>query len=178
MSGRGAFLAPRRALTMRRVVIPSVMAVTASTAANNSSYTSSVGHVFTVSAAGLVVTHLALRDADGNGVSGSVGLWTNAGTLLASASFSGTSDPIESGYRVQGITPLALAAGTYRIASFETGGGYYRNEPPTGFFTFNTFSGKVSVTLHCFGLSPGLVFPSDTGSLSSAVFSNGGFKGY
>src|SRR5512143_2505061 len=83
-----------------------------------------VGWVFQVNAS-IIVDGLAVFDwnADGLGLSHTVGLWNSSGTPLVSTNVTdaGTLRPSTSSFgdwRVQSIAPVVLRPGTYTIGSF------------------------------------------------------------
>src|SRR5262245_15720714 len=61
----------------------------------------------------VTVTGLGFWDQGGNGLVAShqVGIWTDGGTLVASGTVAaGTADPLDNGFRVATIAPVALSA--------------------------------------------------------------------
>jgi hypothetical protein len=91
-----------------------------------------------------------------------VGLWTAAGTLIASTTVpAGTAAPLDGFFRVQSVTPFILPAGNYVVAA-ETGAEnytYYTYEPAD----FSTIP-QVSFLNDLWISSPTLAFPdSSTG---------------
>lgn len=84
----------------------------------NGPYT--LGYSFTASTS-FRVQGLGVFDAGGDGFleGHDVGLWDGAGNLLASTSLAqGTSGTLISGFRFASVSPLSLAAGTYRVGAF------------------------------------------------------------
>lgn len=92
----------------------------------------SLGMDFDVTAP-VQVTQLAAFDAGGNGITGSiiVQLWSRnnggtstnpsddtAGSVLASATFTGSTDTLDAAYRFKNITSITLGAGSYTIVAY------------------------------------------------------------
>lgn len=86
------------------------------------------GYAFDVTAPGLLATHLSVWDFGGDGLSEAhtVGLWSPAGTLLASALVpAGTAASLQDGFRYVDIADVMLDMGTGYVvaATFLEGSG-------------------------------------------------------
>ena len=124
--------------------------ITTPSSGSSGTFRDTIGFSFTVGGSALRVSALGVYDnsADGVGLASSntVGLWTNTGTLLGSATFSaGTGATLTNNYRWISVTPFDLVSGaTYRIGAFSFNGesGYSINLPSNGFST----SGDITLT--------------------------------
>jgi hypothetical protein len=115
----------------------------------------SLGFAFQVNSP-ISVDGLSFYDDAKNGLTQThdVGLWTAAGTLIASTTVpDGTAAPLDGFFRVQSVTPFILPAGDYVVAA-ETGDENYTYDP-TGFSTIP----QVSFLNDLYILSPTLAFP-------------------
>lgn len=134
-----------------------------------------LGWRFTVSQP-IVVTHLGLWDANGDGLvqSHDIGLWTNSGSLIVSATIpSGSSTPTTPApggvWRwVTLPTPATLSAGSYRIGAF-----YPTNSGDL--LVFNSSSGVVTgpnvVFNHAaYNGGSSLAFPGTNSSIQTGYF--------
>lgn len=138
------------------------------------------GWDFTVTSA-ITIGALGLFDIGANGFASShdVGLWTDSGTLLASATFTtASSSPVDStssagNWRSLSITPVTLTPGKYVVGAF-----YARGDGDLFISDIfdHTFGMVVSTlpevtfggTRFAFGAS--LVFPADSDAFSIAEF--------
>jgi hypothetical protein len=87
---------------------------------SGTAFYSTRGYAFSVSIAGLQATHLGVYDPGADGLFDShlVGLWTQDGTLLASATVaSGTSGLLQDSMRYVDIADVALDIGSYIVAA-------------------------------------------------------------
>jgi hypothetical protein len=98
------------------------------------------------------VTKLGFYDLGGDGlaVSHQVGIWNNNQTLVASGTVV-SSDVLQAGFRWTDISPVTLAAGSYRIGALVSSDDYYYSQAGTvttatpvtyggGAFTTGTFA--------------------------------------
>lgn len=110
-------------------------------------FSDTLGVSFATGGLDISVTSLGVYDANADGLSSinQVGLWSNAGTLIASLTFSaGTGDTLSGSFRWRTLaTPVTLTAGTtYRLGAF----GSYEDRY-SGFLS-SAFSMTTGVTLN------------------------------
>jgi hypothetical protein len=117
--------------------------------ADGTIFRDTVGYSFTVKDSPLNVTKLGVFDYGTNGLSKTnfVGLWNNAGTLLASVTINrGANAPLLGFFRWADLSvPLVLdALSTYRIGVMGNGGeAYYIGDIPEGGFSGTSETTKV-----------------------------------
>jgi hypothetical protein len=123
--------------------------------------TGTVGFRFTTSLS-LNVTELGIVDSSSDGLVSAhdVGIWTDSGVLLASATVAaGGAAPLIGGFRYVGIPSLSIGPGTYRVgAMFFLGNGDNYIEAP-----IRTPAAGISL------LDPGLIRSASGGSLAFPI---------
>lgn len=107
---------------------------------------STIGWSFTLTGA-ITIDGLGMWDSgsDGIGTRSQVGLWSNAGSLLASATVTDASTPVASGspagrWLFEPIAALTLAAGDYRI-----GGVFFDSGPTADIGTVTTIAEVTNI---------------------------------
>lgn len=117
-----------------------------------------------------LVDALGAYDVGANGLGAplSVGLWTDAGTLIASTTVT-NANPLAGGFRYNAITPVALTAGqVYRVASTDTGEGYLFD--PTV-----TFAPNITFLNSVFNGGTPLAFPGSIDPRPGVTYFGGSF---
>lgn len=128
----------------------------------------------------LLVTDLGIFDLNDDGLTTahSVGLWTDSGSLIASATVGpGTGDTLLSGFRYTSISPVTLSAGgTFRIAvsyPFFSGAPTDLLDADLGALgSRHTFDPAITWLSPARARGEGLVFPSDTSPIVLPGFIN------
>jgi hypothetical protein len=113
------------------------------------------------------VTHLGFYDVGGDGFveSHEVGIWTEAGLLLASAVVNPSATLEADLFRYVSIVPVALGVGTYRVGGFRTIADDSRS--PVGLFST---APQIAFLDSAFTEGGGFVFPSVTGGATPGIF--------
>lgn len=132
--------------------------------------TFTLGWAFTVTAP-IKVTDLGYYDRGQDGLVGShaVGLWTSAGTLLASATVNNGS-PLDGDFRYTDIADIILAPGTYVVGGV--------NDSADGYVAVNSFTTVAGVTYNQARFSPGgaLTMPTNVDNTGVAGIFGGSFR--
>ncbi len=141
---------------------------TSPSSGSSGSISNTFGFAFTVGQSSLRVSALGVYDENGNGLvnSNTVGIWTDSGTLLGSATVSaGSGGTLTSNFRYISVTPFDLISGqSYRIGAFSAP---FNEE--TGFINVflptNGFAMSGDITLigqvRSVSYTPAFAFPTD-----------------
>ena len=181
---RTAYLAAAVAVGMATVNADGASAATFShgilggSIAGNQAWTGSLGSDFTVNAP-ISVTSLGVFDDNADGLSGSLSVaifdLTDTTTALASATLSGSGDPLTGQFRFASIAPLTLGPGTYSLVAWgfsatdQNGNENIGNIP----LETDTGGGRISFVDSRFGTAiPSVSFPSSTTVGSAACAGN------